>query len=149
MVKPEWEQTRRQLIETYRTLNFRVRGQDEQKLTATHNDTSIRQEVNALRLNEMQFAKALATALQGDAASDRGDTDAVTLTGAEGSDDPTALLVSQFGSLRATTLNTMNGVADEAWDRPLIDNKHLLDLARDLVESDRTHMDRITRMLGA
>ena len=32
MVKPDWEPTRKELIETYKTLNFRVRGRAEDDL---------------------------------------------------------------------------------------------------------------------
>jgi hypothetical protein len=149
MVKPDWEPTRRQLIETYRTLNHRVRSRGEQELSAAHNGDSIRAEVDAMRINELQFAKALSAALLGDAVAPRSDDEVGTVTGSEGTDDPTIELISQFGSARATTLNTMSGVADEVWDRPLIENRRLLDLANELVESDRMHMDRITRMIGA
>jgi hypothetical protein len=150
MVKPDWEATRRELIDTYKTLNHRVRGRSEDELSADHNGESIRAEIAAMRGHELQFAKALSAALLGEAAVRASeDEEAVGVTGVQSEDDPTNLLISQFGSARATTLNTMSSLDDEAWERPLIDNRRMLDLAKELAESDRAHMDKITRMLGA
>jgi hypothetical protein len=151
MVTPDWEATRLQLIDTYKTLNHRVRGRSEDELAADHNGDSIKAEIAAMRRHELQFAKALTTALIGDTSGmtqDQGE-EAIGVTGIESDDDPTTLLISQFGSARATTLNTMASVDAEVWERPLIENRRMLDLAKDLVESDRAHMEKITRMLGA
>lgn len=149
MARPDWEDTRRQLIETYRTLNHQVRGRDERELTADHNGDSIKAELTAMREHELRFAKALSTALLGDAAGAASSTDEAAVLGNEGEESTATELISQFGSARATTLNTMSSASDEVWDRPLIDNRRMLDLAKELVESDRTHMEKITRMLGA
>jgi hypothetical protein len=150
MVKPDWETTRRELIDTYKTLNHRVRGRAEDELAAEHNGESIRTHIAAMRSHELRFAKTLSSALLGEAAArSTDDEDIVGVTGVQSEDDPTNLLISQFGSARATTLNTMSSLDDEAWERPLIDNRHMLDLAKELAESDRSHMEQITRMLGA
>lgn len=152
MVKPDWEETRRQLIETYRVLNHRVRGRTEQDLSAERGDDSIRAEIRAMRAHELQFAKRLTLALAGDAPGlpkDEPEEVEPVLGDDDPSDDSTTLLISQFGNARATTLNTIQSVDDEVWDRPLIEDRRMHDLARELVESDREHMDKITRMLGA
>ncbi len=150
MVKPDWEATRMELIDTYKTLNHRVRGRAEADLTADHNGESIRSHILKLRRNELQFAKALSAALLGDAAvvTQDSDEEAVGVTGVDSEDEPTSVIISQFGSARATTLNTISSLDDDAWDRPLIDNKRIHDLAKELAESDRSHMEQITRMLG-
>lgn len=150
MVKPDWETTRRELIDTYKTLNHRVRGRTEDELAAEHNGESIRSHIAAMRRHELQFAKALSAALLGETAVRSKDVEEVVgVTGIQSEDDPTNLLISQFGSARATTLNTISSLDDEVWERPLIDNRRMLDLAKELAESDRSHMEQITRMLGA
>jgi hypothetical protein len=152
MVKPDWEDTRRELIDTYKTLNFKVRGRGEGQLDADHHGDSIRAEIAAMRRHELLFAKTLTTALAGDAVGlPKDDGDVVGVEGVEdnGTDTPTNVLISQFGNARATTLNTMSSATDEAWDRPLVENRRMHDLAKELVESDRSHMEKITRMLGA
>lgn len=145
MVKPDWDATRNELIDTYKTLNFRVRGRSEDDMTADHGGNSIRAEVAAMREHEMIFAKSLANALLGDTSGQVDEDETVSLTG----DESTNVLISQFGNARATTLNTVASLDDEAWDRPFIDNKHVLDLVKELAENDRAHMEKITRMLGA
>jgi hypothetical protein len=150
MVKPEWEDTRRELIDTYKTLNHRVRGRSEDELTADHNGDSISAEIESMRRHEMRFAKALSTALLGEAVQlSDDDVETVGVTGIEGGDESTTVLISQFGNARATTLNTISSLDDDAWDRPLIENRRVLDLVTELAASDRAHMEKITRMLGA
>ncbi len=149
MVKPDWEPTRKELIETYKTLNFRVRGRAEDELTADHGGTSIRAEISAMRQHELTFAKAMANALLGDTSGEVDKEDTVDVTGAESGGEPTSVIISQFGNARATTLNTISSLDDEMWDRPLIGNQRVHDLAKELAESDRAHMEKITRMLGA
>lgn len=149
MVKPDWEATRRELIDTYKTLNFKVRGRSEADLTANHGGESVRDHLTELRQHELRFAKSLTSALAGETYDPSGDEDAVGVTGLVTGDEPSSMLISQFGSARATTLNTMASVDDDVWDRPLIDNRRMLDLAKELAESDRTHMEKITRLLGA
>lgn len=150
MVTPDWESTRLELIDTYKTLNHKFRGRSEDELTADHNGSSIRSEIATMRSHELQFAKALSNALLGDAAgTPTAPDEAVGVTGPQSDEDPTTLIISQFGNARATTLNTIASLDDEAWNRPLIDNKHIQDLVKELAESDRSHLETITRMLGA
>ncbi len=144
MVKPDWEVTRNELIDTYKTLNFRVRGRAEDEMTADHGGDSIRAEIAAMRQHELKFAKSLTNALLGDTSGQVDEDETVGLVG----DESTNVLISQFGSARATTLNTISSLDDEMWDKPLVGNQRVQDLAKELAESDRGHMDKITRMLG-
>jgi hypothetical protein len=148
MVKPDWEDTRRQLIETYRTLNYELRNRGEDVLAADHGGVSVKSVVREMKDNELRFAKALTAGLTGDILGDA-ESDEPPVIGNEASRETGQILISQFGSARATTLNTMQAADDEAWDKPLDGNKRLLDLARDLVESDRVSMEKIRRMAGA
>lgn len=149
MVKPDWEATRKELIDTYKTLNFKVRGIGEDKLTADHGGDSIRAEIAGMRQHELIFAKSLTNALLGDTSGKVDESDTVNVTGAATSDEPTDVLISQFGNARATTLNTISSLDDEAWDKTTVGNKRVHDLAKELADSDRAHLDKITRMLGA
>ena len=148
MVKPDWEDTRRQLIETYKTLNFKVRGHSEEELTADHGGRSVKGEVDAMRENELKFAKALTTALAGETIGAADEVESAVF-GNEGQDASATILISQFGSARATTLNTMQSVDDAVWDAPLIGSQRMHDLAKDLVTSDREHIEKITGMIGS
>lgn len=148
MVKPDWEDTRRQLIDTYRTLNHELRNRGEDVLAADHGGESINSVVRGMKDNELRFAKALTLGLTGEVLGDE-TTDEPPVIGNEATRETGQVLISQFGSARATTLNTMQGADDEAWDRPLDGNKRMLDLARELVESDRVNMEKIRRLSGA
>lgn len=146
MVKPDWEDTRRQLIETYRTLNHELRNRGEDVLSADHGGESIKSIVRTMKDDELLFAKALSQGLTGDILG--ADQDEPPVIGTEASNETGQILISQFGSARATTLNAMQAADDEAWDKPLDGNKRMLDLAKDLVESDRANMEKIRRLAG-
>lgn len=143
MPKPEWETTRRELIETYRTLNNEYRGKDEETLAAKRGETSAKEVIRQMRDDELLFAKALTERLTGDVLGDPDDPDDMPVIGNEVDDASTAILISQFGSARATTLNTMAGAQDEDWDKHLDGTKTMLDLARELAESDRRYLDQL------
>ncbi|MDQ4045731.1 MAG: hypothetical protein M3173_09835 [Chloroflexota bacterium] len=148
MVKPNWDDTRLQLIDTYKTLNMKVRPKGEATLAAEHGGESIKSVVRDMKDHELMFAKALTHGLTGDTLGDE-ETDEPPVIGNEVANETGTILISQFGSARATTLNTMMGADDEAWDRPLDGNKKMLDLAQELVESDRAYMEKINRMIGS
>lgn len=147
MVKPNWDETRMQLIETYKTLNTRVRPKGEEVLDARHGSESVSSVVREMKDHELLFSKALTLGLSGEILGDNDDEPPVI--GNEVENETGVILISQFGSARATTLNTMMGADDEAWDRPFDGNKTLIELANDLVESDRVHMEKINRMIGS
>lgn len=148
MAKPDWEDTRRQLIDTYKMLNNDVRNLGEDTLAADQGGESVKSVVRKMKNDELLFAKALTERISGDVMGSQ-DDDAPPVIGNEVANETGAILISQFGSARATTLNTMQGAEDEAWDRPLTDNKKMLDLAKELVESDRVHIAQIRRMIGS
>lgn len=147
MVKPNWDDTRNQLIETYKMLNTEVRPKDENVLTADRGGTSVMSVVREMKDDELLFAKALTERITGEIMGNVDDEDAPPVIGNEVADETTRILISQFGSARATTLNTMQSAEDEVWDKPLVDNKKMLDLAKELAESDRTQVDKIRGLL--
>jgi len=147
MPKPNWEDTRLKLIDTYKWMNTELRPRGEEVLAADHGGESVKSVLRQMKDNERLFAKALTQSLAADGLGD--DTDEPPVIGNEAANETGAILISQFGSARATTLNTMQAADDEAWDRPLDGSKKMLDLANDLVESDRVHLEKIRRMIGA
>lgn len=149
MPKPEWEETRRELIETYRTLNNEYRSKDEDTLAAEHGGTSVKEVVRRMRNDELLFAKALTERLTGDVLGASSDKDDMPVIGNEVENESAQILISQFGSARATTLNTMAGAQDEDWDKQLVENKTMLDLAKELVQSDRSNLDKIRSTVRA
>lgn len=143
MSTPDWESTRRELIETYKILNMEYRGKDEEALAAEHGGTSVKAILRKMRDDELQFAKALTEGLTGvvmGASSDESDTPVI---GREVENESARVLISQFGSARATTLNTMSGAQEEDWSRPIVENRNLPDLARELLEGDRQNLKQI------
>lgn len=146
--KVTWDDTRLRLIDTYKTLNTKVRPRGEAVMSADHGGESIKSVVREMKEHELRFAQALTHGLTGATLGDE-DTEEPPVIGNEVADETGTILISQFGSARATTLNTMMGAEDEAWNRPLDGNKTLLDLANELVESDRVYMEKINRMVGS
>lgn len=149
MAKPDWEDTRRELIDTYKLLNTEVRPKGEEALTAERGGESVKSVVRQMKDEELMFAKALTERLTGEIMGDVEDEDAKPVIGNEAAEETGAVLISQFGSARATTLNTMLSADDEAWDQPLTDSKKMLDLAKELAESDRVYVQKIRSLLGS
>ena len=148
MAKPNWEDTRLKLIDTYKFLNMEIRTRGEDALSAEHGGESIKSIVRQMKEHELQFAQALTKSLTGDVLGDE-ETNEPPVIGTEGSVETGAVLISQFGSARATTLNTLQGADDEAWDRPMDGGRKMHDLAKELAESDRVQLDKIRRIVGA
>jgi hypothetical protein len=147
MAKPNWEDTRLKLIDTYKWMNNELRPRGEDALAADHGGESIKSIVRQMKDSELMFAKALTQSLTGEVLGDA-ESDEPPVIGNEAVNETGAILISQFGSARATTLNTMQGADEEAWDRPLEGNKKMLDLANDLAESDRVHLEKLRRIAG-
>lgn len=148
MAKPNWEDTRLKLIDTYKFLNMEVRPRGEDVISKDHGGESVKSVVRQMKDHELLFAQALTQSLTGDVLGDE-ETDEPPVIGTEGASETGAVVISQFGSARATTLNTMQGADDEAWDRPLDGSKKMHDLAKDLAESDRVYVEKIRRMIGS
>lgn len=143
------ETTRRELIDTYKFLNNEVRGKDEESLAAKRGDTSVKEIIRQMRDDELLFAKALTERLTGDVLGDSDAEDEMPLIGNEVEDASTMVLISQFGSARATTLNTMASAQDADWDKPMSEDRTMMDLARGLAERDRQNIEKIRSAVGA
>ena len=124
------------LVATYRELNINYR---------THEGTPEAREIIArMRDDEMAFSQALKDHLTGIGTADGEEKEVV-----DGSERTFAQIISQFGSVRATTLNLLKGIQDaSAWDTADESGKSIRDHVTDLVESDRKQLERLSQVIG-
>ncbi len=138
-----------QLIGTYRDLNNRVRPLGEERLRLKRGDhPSIRDVVVQMRDDELIFAQALKERLTGVPRPDVLENERPTL-GREQQDDPTAYVISQFGTARATTLSLLRELPDERWIEPIEGGGTVADRIQELVASDQRQLERLNGLLGA
>ena len=133
------------LIGTYRELNLRVRPLSESVLSADRGDTSIRQVVQAMRDRELTFSQSLKKRT-----SAFEPTEAVAeppITGLETDEDSTAMLISQFGTARGTTLSTLKALPAAAWDATAGDGSTVRATVQTLISQDKDAVDQIVSLL--
>lgn len=135
-----------QLVQTYRELNTHVRRLPEERLAAGGEGASVRSIISRMRHDEIMFASALKERVTGVVHAALGDKEPVI--GTETRNDSTAVLISQFGTARATTLNLLKNVSDEDWTRTTDDGKSIRDHVEELVTSDRNQLERIRQLLS-
>lgn len=125
------------LVETYRELNLKYRNHEG-------NEQS-RNIVGRMRDDEMAFAQALKDHLTGIGTADDEEKEVV-----DGSERTFAQMISQFGSVRATTLNMLKGIdKDSQWSITDASGKSIRDHVADLVQSDRNQLQRLQEVLGS
>jgi hypothetical protein len=138
-----------QMIGTYRDLNNRVRPLSEERLRLKRGDhPSIRDVVVQMRDDELTFAQALKERLTGVPRPDVIMDQRPTL-GLEQSGDPTAYIISQFGTARATTLSLIRELSEERWGEPIEGGGTITDRITELVANDRRQLERLNGLLGA
>lgn len=124
------------LVETYRELNINYRSLD--------GNPEARQIVARMRDDEVAFSQALKDHLTG-----VGTADGPQEAEVDGADRTLAQIISQFGTVRATTLNLLKGIREESvWDEPIDDGKTIRQHVQDLVESDRVQLERLGQTLA-
>ncbi|MGC4192729.1 MAG: hypothetical protein QM589_16420 [Thermomicrobiales bacterium] len=136
-----------QLIGTYRELNLRVRPLPESTLSAARGGTSVHRIVQAMRDRELAFAQALKERTT--AYSPEEGADGRPITGLETDEDSTAMLISQFGTARGTTLSTLKALPAEAWQAPGSDGTSLEQAVQSLIAQDKGAVDQILSLLTA
>lgn len=131
----EREQLIESLVATFKDLNTYLRGQD-------HVDSSsqIHQIVDRMRADEMAFAQALKERVTG-----VGTVGENTTLGTDSDEGSTLMLVSQFGSARASTLTLLKQLED--WTSTGDDAGTVLDHVKQLVESDQLQLGAIKDLL--
>lgn len=135
------------LIATYRELNMRVRPLAETELTRKGPEGSVHDIVKQMRTDELRFAQALKERISGVPAAEVQGEDA-PIIGTETDADTTVLLISQFGTARATTLSMIQGVTDTDWSAPVEGNTSLADRVASLATNDELQLERIRASLG-
>lgn len=124
------------LVNTYRELNVKYRTMDD--------NAALMPIVSRMRDDEMAFAQALKDLTTGVGTADGEKTEVV-----DGSERTLAQVISQFGSVRATTLNMLKGNGVESvWDIADADGKTVRDHVTDLVKSDATQLERLAQAAG-
>ena len=128
------------LVATYRELNIRLRPMGE--------SGEAQQIVARMRDDEIQFSKALKDRLTGIGTATEGNmNDGSAIV--EGSDNNLAQVISQFGSARATTLNLLKGIQDDAvWTAPLDDGSTIAQRVEELARSDAGQLQRLSQLTG-
>jgi hypothetical protein len=138
------------LIATYRELNNRVRPLPEERLQVQdRSGATIRDALIRLRDQELKFSQALKERLSGTPLPDLfADVEAAVL-GTETSHDTSAVILSQFGTARESTLAMLRGLNADGWSETPDGGRSISDSIRQLVERDRRQVERINGLLGA
>lgn len=124
------------LVNTYRELNVKYRTLED--------NPALLPIVSRMRDDEMAFAQALKDLTTGVGTADGEQTEVV-----DGGDRTLAQVISQFGSVRATTLNMLKGNGVETvWDVADEDGKTVREHVEDLVKSDATQLERLSQAAG-
>lgn len=135
-----------QLIATYRELNMSVRPLDEATLAGKGSE-SVRSIIERMRDDELRFAQALKERLSGVPMPGIAGEDA-PIIGTETENDSTVVLISQFGTARATTLSMLREIDDNDWTMAVDGGKSVQDRAQELAENDARQLERIRALLG-
>ena len=137
------------LIATYRELNTKVRPLPEERLTlAGANGGSVHDIVTRLRDSELRFSQALKERITGVPMPDMFGEEAPVL-GMETGNETTAVILSQFGTARESTLAMLRGLPDPDWEEAIEEGLPIRERVRQLWENDRRQMERIVGLLGA
>lgn len=124
------------LVGTYRELNVKYRTLDE--------NSEMKPIIARMRDDEIAFSQALKDRITGVGTADGEEKEVV-----DGSERTLAQVISQFGSVRATTLNLLKGIANDSdWDKADEDGKTIRDHVGDLVKSDAAQLERLKQVAG-
>lgn len=138
------------LIGTFRELNARVRPLPEDRLRIAGNSGgSVREVIRRMKDSELRFSQALKERITGVSMPDMFGGDEAPVVGTEGEDDSTAVILSQFGTARESTLAMLRTMPPDDWDSPVEGGKAVRVRVQELVSNDRQQMERIVGLLGA
>lgn len=135
------------LITTYRELNNTVRQLPEERL-APGGGGGVRDLVRRLRDHELRFSQALKERITGVEMPDFGTGADAPVLGTESSNDSTAVLLSQFGTARESTLAMLRGLGAEEWQGATEGGRSITASVQQLTEHDRRQMEQINSALG-
>lgn len=133
------------MVNTYRELNFHFRRLPEGKLTTPVGGESARDIIRRMRYDEMRFAQALKQRVTGVVIGEPEDDERLAPDAV--AEDSSAMLISQFGTARETSLSLLKDLSDEDWTRKTDDGEMIIEHVQDLVDSDQTQIERIKQIL--
>jgi hypothetical protein len=138
------------LISTYRELNGKIRRLPDERLGMRSGETgSVRDVLTRLRDHELKFSQALKERVTGVPMPDLfGDVEA-PVVGTESSHDSAAVILSQFGTARESTLAMLRSLNSAGWADAPNGGRSIADSVRQLVDNDRRQLERINGLLGA
>lgn len=138
------------LIATYRELNAKVRPLPEDRLTLKEsNGGSVREIVTRMRDSELRFSQALKERITGVPMPEMFGENEAPVLGTETGHETTAVMLSQFGTARESTLAMLRGLPDPDWETEIEGGTAIRERVRQLWENDRQQMERIVGLLGA
>ena len=138
------------LVATYRELNHQVRRLPEDRLRRPHREGgSVRDVVAGLRDRELRFSKAIKERLTGIPMPELFGEDAAPVIGTERADEPTRMLISEFGTAREATLAMLLPLSEEEWAAGIEGGQPIGARAAALAADDRDQLERIRRLLEA
>ena len=136
------------LIATYRELNNRVRPLPEARVTTRDaGGTSIRDILVRLRDQELRFSQALKDRVSGSTVPDLFANVEGGVLGTESSHDTAAVVLSQFGTARESTLAMLRSLDADGWATAPSGGRSIIDSIRQLVDNDRREMEQIGGLL--
>lgn len=138
------------LIATYRDLNNRVRSLPEERLTIAGGEGgSVREVVTQLRNSEMHFSQALKEAISGVPMPEALAHGEAPVIGTESESDTTAIILSQFGTARESTLAMLRGLSTEDWERASDGSASIRTRLQEHVDRDKLSTEQIVGLLGS
>ncbi|HEY8448089.1 MAG TPA: hypothetical protein VIL01_13370 [Thermomicrobiales bacterium] len=136
------------LIATYRTLNLTLRPLPEEKLRgAQANGTSVRELVRRLRDDELRFSQALKVRIATGQAMPKIEEDETPVVGTEHENDPTSVLLAQFGTARESTLAMLRSLPDSEWDSTGGGGPSIRESIRQRIADDKRRLEQIQQAL--
>jgi len=138
------------LITTYRELNNKVRPLPEDRLNlAEANGGSVHDIVTRMRDSELRFSQALKERITGVPMPEMFGEHEAPVLGTETGNETTAVMLSQFGTARESTLAMLRQLPDPDWETEIEGGTPIRERVRQLWENDRRQMERIVGLLGA
>ena len=138
------------LIATYRDLNKRVRSLPEDRLKlASGQAKSVRDVISQLRDSEMHFSQSLKDAASGLPMTEAYAYGEAPVIGTERETDTTAIILSQFGTARESTLALLRSLTPEDWDRAIDGGPSIRSRVSERVSRDKRTMEEIVGQLGS
>ncbi|HEV2526907.1 MAG TPA: DinB family protein [Thermomicrobiales bacterium] len=137
------------MIATYRDLNLLVRPLPDDVLNQRANgQPSVRDLLQQFRDTELRFTQTTKEILTGQTIPE--DLDEHTpILGMEHENDPSRVLLSQFGTARESLLAMLREMSDEQWNITTSGGRTMLDRINRLLENDAKVTEAVRGALGA